>query len=490
MRKNCIFAIRVIIFTLLACFVITIVNYVITPKKYFEDLWPTTATFKGFYKMDRDSVDVLFLGSSHAAAAFNPQVIYDKYGITSYNLGSEQQNLVVSYYWLKEALNYQKPSAVVIDPFMLYAFEPSEPLNTSEAFTRMAMDAMKWSDVKWEAIKDICRLDESQTVNSYIFRNVRFHNRWMELSENDFEFVSLENHYELKGFSALSQRGTASADHEPILITNLEAYAEPETLMVQYLDKIVTLCNDNEIDLIIAKAPSDSWDENRHNAIQQYANNNGIEFCDFNEYIAYDGSEFDWAKDMNDDWHTNIWGAKKVSKYIAGLLKEDYAVEGEHYDSQYADTEEYYQNVLADCKVSTIKDIDKYLEQIDNPRYTVLMAAQSDTSFCVTKEVEKAFERMGFKLPKEENDSFYGVKSDDKVCQDYSRSLLRFVGSARNNLVDYAVTSKGYYAGNACSIKIDDVEYAKQGNGINIVVYCNDTRKVIDSAVFDGTLYR
>ena len=97
MKKHCTFAIRVVIFALLSCVVITLVNYVITPKKYIEDLWPTTTTFKGFYKMDRDSIDVLFLGSSHAAAAFNPQVIYDKYGITSYNLASEQQNLVVSY---------------------------------------------------------------------------------------------------------------------------------------------------------------------------------------------------------------------------------------------------------------------------------------------------------------------------------------------------------------------------------------------------------
>ena len=102
---------------------------------------------------------------------------------------------------------------------------------------RLAIDAMRWSDVKWEAIHDICRLDESQSVNSYIFQNVRFHNRWMELTENDFEFVSLENHYELKGFSALSQRGTAGSEFEPIIVTNLEAYSEPEQLMMDYLDK-------------------------------------------------------------------------------------------------------------------------------------------------------------------------------------------------------------------------------------------------------------
>ncbi|SDB65397.1 hypothetical protein [Butyrivibrio sp. INlla16] len=490
MRKRVSFAIRIVLFSLIACFVISIVNYVITPKKYFEDLWPTTSTYKGFYKMDKDTVDVVFLGSSHAAAAFNPQVIYDKYGITSYNLACEQQNLVVSYYWLKEALKYQKPSAVVVETNMLYTFDPTESLNTSESFTRMAMDAMKWSDVKWEAIHDICRLDPKQTVNSYIFRNVRFHNRWMELSENDFEFLSLENHYELKGFSALSKRGDSTTDYEPILISNYEAYAEPEPVMVNYLDKIVELCKDNEINLILTKTPSTGWDENRHNAVQEYASENGVEFCDFNEYIAYTDSEFDWAKDMNDDWHTNIWGAKRVSKYIAKLLQDDYGVEGAVYDSQWADTREYYEQVVEDCKIANIKDIDEYLEKIDKPRYTVLVAAKNDMSFCVTDAVKKAFSKMGFMLPSKEYDGYCAVKNEEDVSEDAGMEPLHFVGSVRDKMVDYSVTSKGYYAGSDCSIKIDDVEYAKKWDGINIVVYCNDTRKVIDSVVYDGGMNR
>ena len=490
MKKRFIFAVRVIIFLFITCLVVTAVNYIITPKKYFEDQWPTTTTFKGFYKMERNTVDVFFIGSSHAAASFNPQVIYDKYGIKSYNLSSEQQNLVVSYYWLKEALGYQKPEAVVLDTYMLFTFDPSEPLNTSDSFTRMAMDAMRWNSVKWEAINDICRLDESQTINSYIFRNVRFHDRWKELNENDFEFISLENHYELKGFSALGKRGLAGSEHEPILVTDPESVSEPEALMMQYLDKIVTLCKDNEISLILTKTPCSAWDEFKHNTVAQYAAENNLEFVDFNEYIAYEGSKFNWAKDMNEEWHTNIWGAKKISNYMAKLLNNDYAVEGAHYDPQWESTKDYYQQVLADCKISNTKKLGKYLEQIDNPRYTVLVAVQSDMSFCMSDEVKDAFGKIGFELTDEENYGYYGVKNDGKVTQDFGKNTLHYVGSARNNLVDYEVVSKGYYAGNTCSIKIDDVEYAIKGNGINIVVYNNDTRKVIDSVVYDGSINR
>ncbi len=51
-------------------------------------------------------------------------------------LGAQQQSLPVSYFWLMEALRYQSPSVVVLD---------TEPLNSSEAAVRLAMDSMRWS---------------------------------------------------------------------------------------------------------------------------------------------------------------------------------------------------------------------------------------------------------------------------------------------------------------------------------------------------------
>ena len=51
--------------------------------------WPTTSTYRQFYQMEPNSVDVLFLGSSLVVNAFAPQEIYNDYGIRSYNLASE-----------------------------------------------------------------------------------------------------------------------------------------------------------------------------------------------------------------------------------------------------------------------------------------------------------------------------------------------------------------------------------------------------------------
>ena len=62
------------------------------------------------------------------------------YGITSYNLGCERQNLITSYYWLKEALRCQSPKAVVLDSYFLFQYEEKDSQNLSEPYVRKALD--------------------------------------------------------------------------------------------------------------------------------------------------------------------------------------------------------------------------------------------------------------------------------------------------------------------------------------------------------------
>ena len=105
------------------CFVLIVgllvhgINIVLVPKFYVSNMWPTTSGLKGFYQMEENSIDVIFLGSSHSATTFIPQTVYDTNGITSYNLSCEQQSLLTSYYWLKEVYQYQSPKVVVLDIF-------------------------------------------------------------------------------------------------------------------------------------------------------------------------------------------------------------------------------------------------------------------------------------------------------------------------------------------------------------------------------------
>lgn len=48
-------------------------------KVFLSDIWPTTLTYSKFYEEEEDTIDVIFLGSSHAASSFIPQELYNNY---------------------------------------------------------------------------------------------------------------------------------------------------------------------------------------------------------------------------------------------------------------------------------------------------------------------------------------------------------------------------------------------------------------------------
>ena len=115
MRNRFFAVLRPVLFILLLLSSIHLVNKLVVAKYELDNTEPHTETFKGFYNMQRNTVDVLILGTSHAASAFNPQDFYDCAGVCSYNLSSSAQALYNSYFWLREALNYQHPKAVILD---------------------------------------------------------------------------------------------------------------------------------------------------------------------------------------------------------------------------------------------------------------------------------------------------------------------------------------------------------------------------------------
>lgn len=109
MRRHVLDGVRGLLFLLVLAASLYFINEMLMPKYILKNsTWPTTSSYNQFYQMENDSIDVLFFGSSVAVNSFSPQEIYNEYGIRSYNLGSEQQSIFLSYFWLKEALRFSR----------------------------------------------------------------------------------------------------------------------------------------------------------------------------------------------------------------------------------------------------------------------------------------------------------------------------------------------------------------------------------------------
>lgn len=501
MRKHLGYAVRGIIFLILVLVVFVGVNKILMPGFYYDQTWPTTTGYKGFYQMEKDSIDVLFLGSSHDTASFNPQILYDEYGIKSYNLGGEQQSMVMSYYWLKEGLRYQNPKAVVLDITLLFSYMGKEPLNCEETATRKSIDTMRWSSNKVDAVKSITNIDEKQTIMSFVFPNIRFHDRWEELGEDDFTWTDWEKHYELKGYVPLFNIGGDEV-YSPYQAGDSSSYAEALPTMGEYLDKIVSLCKKEDIELILTATPSTLSSPEKYNSVKYYTDGNQLTYVDYNEADIYFGIGYDFYSDMTNDDHANVWGAEKLSRYMGQFLVETNSDIAEasaanianseiYTDSVWTEGSEYYSSLIADHQIKDIWDIYQYIDAITSDRYTVLMAVDYDATGFVDDALKQKFMELGISMDILPNGSYYASIADESISEGCGMEELVFHGTTRKGKDEIKITSAGGECPlHKCSIEIDGSEYSKRQGGLDIVVYSNITGEVLDSLWFTTGIYR
>lgn len=478
---------RGIVFIVLLVWLVGLTNKILMPKYYYNNLWPTTSTYVDFYEMKKNTVDILFLGSSHGMSSFSPQVLYDNFSLRSYNLSSPQQNLLVSYYWLKEALQYQSPQVVVLDTYFLWPYLSDEALNSSEEETRKALDFMRWSKNKIEAINDVTTIDKEQCKESYYFTNIRFHQRWKELTEDDFTFGEMEKHKGLKGYGALS--GIWGGDeYSPFELGVTDGKTKMHPIMKEYLERIIQLCEQEEITLILTKTPALSVNIKNYNALAEYAEENEIIYIDYNEETIYQEAGVDMSIDSQDSGHLNIWGAEKVTYHIGNYLKNNLKVEAA-VDEQWEASSEYYVQIKKNCELTQTTDMARYLESIDNERYTIFICIKDEGVNALNADLKNQLMSLGltsdFDVENAYQKSYYAVIDQGEVSEQMSEQMLKTSGTIRKGRESYSITSAGFMAGSGCSIKISGVEYAKNERGFNIVVYDNELKKVVDSVAFD-----
>lgn len=98
------------------------------PRKYWEYWRRNTNIMLGvgqrggssmirFHEIEKyHDVDVVFIGSSHSYRSFDPR-IFDSLGLQTFNMGSRNQNLVNSYYLLKDHLHKLNPRLLLIEVY-------------------------------------------------------------------------------------------------------------------------------------------------------------------------------------------------------------------------------------------------------------------------------------------------------------------------------------------------------------------------------------
>ena len=486
MKKQFVEIIKALCFLLLTIGVICKINAIVTPKYLYDQTEPHTITYSQFYDMKPGTVDVIILGSSHAASAFNPQDLYDYGLVRSYNLSSSAQTVRTSYYWLKEALQYQSPKVVILD--CLYFFNKYN----DEAQERKALDYMRPGSVKMEAVKDAEKHSvKGETISGYLLPFIRYHSRWTELKENDFKEIPEDNPPKLKGFWFYHDI-IGNRDFHPIVPDDTVDPSNFTESALVYIDQIVNLCKDHHIKLILVKTPVPHFSVADHNAVEHFAKKNSLPFYDFNEEGLFNEIGLDYGTDMHNlsagYCHFNIAGARKASYFMA----QEVVMRGwvrPTKDEQWAASKIFNEQEYKDFWLRHETDILRYIPMLKDDRYSIFIVVKDDAGKQMSGDIRAELKKLG--LHEDWNNgiqkSYYAFIDKGKIiCEEMSDEALNYKGAFRNGLSRIELSSSGYYVGSTCSVKLNGQEQIKNNTrGIHFVVYNNERNCVIDSVGFD-----
>ncbi len=267
--------------------------------------------------------DVLFLGDCEMYESFSTVTLWQEYGIDAWSCGSPQQLMWHSYAMLCQAFEAGSPSVVVLGVYGLRYGEPQ-----SEAYNRMAYDGLRKDLSLFPLIRDA--MTEGESLLSYYLPLLRYHDRWDQLTWRDITLL-FEQEQPVSYNGYLLQSGVVPdadgiADHAGALPLTEPEFGE---MALDYFDRIVMLCEQNGAQLILVKAPTDSWTypwyEEWEAQTVALAQEYGLPYYNLLNNIEEIG--LDLTTDTYDaGLHLNVDGAEKTAQYFGKILQEQHSV--------------------------------------------------------------------------------------------------------------------------------------------------------------------
>ena len=486
--------------------------------------WNIDNTMKGIYREPGNRIQVLFVGMSGVVNGISPMKLYNDYGLCAYDMGSPQQPMLASYYWIREVerLHPKSLSTVVLDVSSVF------DTHYSYAFAEKSLAHMKLSPVKLEAVRACDEEFEEFHFWDYIFPLTTYHSRWSQLTRTDFRSLTeADNYFYSRGQNISYVKAADNLAAENILVPSYQLTVEQEhdaddhqkawdRTSLRYFNRIAEFCQEKHLNLVLISIPKLSTDR-EHDAMQYLADQYGVPFIDFNLPDIQEEIGLNFAFDYVDRLHPNFNGAEKISGYIGSFLKDHYEFRDVRDDRDYGYMKQQaaaYAEIADGAKLQFCEDLEEYLRIIDKDRYTVYLAAKNDAVSGLSDRDRELLASIGFTGLSDLSPScsYAGIKDGSVIAADesteseddfiiiqgrinplgrliidgkYNRSVKEGSYSPLKGEDLISVISAGSDAGNYAAISIDGKEYSPNADGLNFVVYDKELRQFADRAGFN-----
>ncbi len=281
-------------------------------RKSLVGPWNMTTKVAGFYNEPANEFEVMYFGSSHAYASFQPRTVYEETGIKSYVFATQKQPIWATYHYMVEAFQTQSPALAIVEVNMI----PDTQEYLDEGTNHSYLDDLPFSKNKLELIDATAPAGERAP---YVLPFLKYHARWDELGPMDLTYRAGAQHDPLKGYVCLPDQDF-TPEYEDM--TDLPAVGIPEKNL-SYLERIRDLCAARGVELWLVKAPSNPSREQAAGilAVERWAAENNVPFDDFNQKVDEIGLT---AEVFYDQAHLDENGAARFTRWFSALLTARY----------------------------------------------------------------------------------------------------------------------------------------------------------------------
>ncbi|MCR5654991.1 MAG: hypothetical protein K6G07_05060 [Lachnospiraceae bacterium] len=305
--------IKAVCFLGIALFLFVAAGYVLRPS-YDQ----RKETYAGFYAEPKNSIDVVFIGSSPVYPYYAPAKMWKDCGFTSVLLSSSTQRPENVVYLVKEARKTQDPKLFVFELRMFpdtFEYMDSEE---GQYYNRSTVDEMKYSFNRSSLIHN--NYSDPQIYDHIDL--IRYHSNWKEFRPDALRFWDFESPDPYKGFVF---NGNIDVLENTTPVGNIDTAPIPDYRQEQ-LRELAQYCKQEGITalFILSPYPIDEEKKEQFNTMGQIVEEYGFDFLDLNEH--YEEIGIDFNTDFYNIGHVNIHGAMKTTAYLEEYIMQNYSV--------------------------------------------------------------------------------------------------------------------------------------------------------------------
>ena len=510
---------RAVVFGVLVFAMVVVLSIVLTPSgARFGD---AKDTIRGLYDQPKGTVQVVAVGASTMRWGFSPDYLYETYGVSAYDCCTSAQSPMVGYYLLKEALRVHGDSITLALVDMGPYVKGDNPFKSTDI--ERAIINMDMSPIKLELIADL-KKNFKVRLSEQLVPLLRYHERWDELDSGDFKALVGKDYETFSHGQNLSYESNATrhnaggytTEKNDLITTEIDTPMEEiealyDDLGLYYLDKIVELCKENNLDILFMKTPASMWTDKRHDAGAYLAEKYGVDYLDMSIPSIRDACGVSYDLDYYDSKHANVLGSLKITDYLGNYLVNHFELDDvrgqEAYSFMDADLERYAQAV-EDAGLARCTTLESYLALLDKDRYTIFVSVKSDAAENLSDEARAGFAKLGFEdlSTLRNGESYVGVVDGGAriaEAKDEEGAKVVLKGSYQDGRV--IMQPRSMQAGASFDRSLEVVSIARDGDarsdimidgddvseskpGINFAVYNRESGTLLDTSCFDTHL--